>query len=42
MPLQSERMSHFETLHSEHKLNKEQEAILKYLENHEKIKHHAV
>ena len=39
MPLPSEWLTHFETLHSEHKSNKEQEKIIEYLENYEKIKH---
>jgi cell fate (sporulation/competence/biofilm development) regulator YlbF (YheA/YmcA/DUF963 family) len=39
MPLPSEWLTHFETLHFEHKLNKEQEKIIEYLENYEKMKH---
>ena len=38
MPQPSEWLHHFETLHSEHKLKKEQEEILESLKNYEKIK----
>jgi hypothetical protein len=38
MPQPNEWLNHFETLHSEHHLNKEQNEIIDCLKNYEKIK----
>ena len=38
MPQPNEWLNHFETLHSEHHLNKEQNEIIDCLKNYEKVK----